>query len=132
MLKSSGFLFHLPTFATMKQRFPQISLSFAVMILVAIVLQSFHSYEHLSKFFAEKECHHKYDNKAEIGHAHHELDHCFACEFTFSTSIKSEIFAFKFFNNSLPTGYTLSYSKEITNHFKGSLFALRAPPIFIV
>jgi hypothetical protein len=100
-------------------------------ILIALVLQSFHSYEHLLKLFTEKQCHHKYDNKAEIGHAHHELDHCFACEFTFSTSIKSEFFTYNLYKNQLPTRYTFSYSKEITNHFKGSLFALRAPPIFI-
>lgn len=115
----------------MNKKFSIISLSFALTILIAIVLQSFHSYEHLSKLFAEKQCHHKYDNKAELGHSHHELDHCFACEFTFSTSIKADSFAFNFYQNQIPTRYTFSYSKEITNHFKGSLFALRAPPIFI-
>lgn len=116
----------------MKKKFSIISLSFAVMILTAVALQSFHSYEHLTKLFSEKQCRHTYDNKAEIGHSHQELDHCFACEFTFSTSIKSNSTTYNFYKNPLPKRYIFSYSKEITNHFKGSLFALRAPPFFIV
>jgi hypothetical protein len=116
----------------MKKKAVIISLSFALMVLSAILLQSVHSYHHLEKFISEKHCNHTYaENKTEINHSHHDLDHCFACEFTFSTSIKSEFFTFTFYKIQLPVGYTFSYSKEITNHFKGSLFSLRAPPSFI-
>lgn len=110
-----------------------ISLSFAVTVLLALLLQSVHSYHHLEKFISEKHCKHHYAvNKTELSHTHSELEHCFACEFTFSNSVKSELFQFNFPINSLQVGYTFSYSKEITNHFKGSLFSLRAPPTFIV
>ena len=110
-----------------------VSLIFSVIVLLAILLQSLHSGSHLVKLFSEKQCHHKYaENKTEIGHAHHSFDHCFTCEFTFSTSFKSEFFTYNFKNIEIPFSYSFFYSKEITQSFRGSLFALRAPPSFIV
>lgn len=109
------------------------SLIFGVIVLFAILLQSFHTASHLANLLAEKECHHKYaENKTEIGHAHHNFDHCFICEFTFSTSLKSEFFSCNFKNIKFPVSYSFFYSKEIIQSFRGSLFALRAPPSFIV
>lgn len=133
MLKNLFFLIAYLHLHLMKKKAVIVSLSFAIMILSAILLQSLHSYHHLEKFISEKHCNHKYsENKTEINHTHHDLDHCYVCEFTFSTSIKSDLFTYNFYKQQLSTRYTFSYSKEITNHFKGSLFSLRAPPFFIV
>ena len=117
----------------MKRKGSILSMFFGLAILFAITLQSVHSCDHIQKAFSEKQCHHKYAaNKTEIGHSHHDSDHCFACEFTFSTSIKSDIFSFSFKKELIPVSYSYFYSKEITQSFRGSLFALRAPPSFIV
>lgn len=117
----------------MKKIYSIISFLFGLTVLFAIVLQSVHSFSHLEKSLSEKVCHHKYaKNKTEIGHAHHNLDHCFVCEFTFSTSVKSDFFTFTFKKVEIPVSYSYFYSKEITQSFRGSLFALRAPPSFIV
>ncbi len=105
---------------------------FGVFVLLALFLQSFHSTSHLVTLLSEKECQHKYNlNKTEFGHAHHDFDHCFVCEFTFSTSLKSDFSSFDFKKTAFFNSYSVAHSKEIINHFKGSLFALRAPPSFI-
>jgi hypothetical protein len=117
----------------MKRKYSILSMLFGLAILFAITLQSMHSYEHIQKALSEKQCHHKYaKNKTEIGHSHHDSDHCFVCEFTFSTSIKSDFYNFNFKKVEVSVLYSFFYSKEITQSFRGSLFALRAPPIFIV
>jgi hypothetical protein len=117
----------------MKSKYALISMFFGLAIVLAITLQSVHSYDHITRAFSEKQCHHKYAaNKTEIGHSHHDSDHCFACEFTFSNSIKSDAFSFNCTKITIFKKYTFFYSKEITQSFRGSLFALRAPPSFIV
>ena len=98
---------------------------FGFAIVLAITLQSVHTYDHITRVFSEKQCHHKYAaNKTEIGHSHHDSDHCFACEFTFSTAVKSDTFSHNCTKSTI--------FKEISQSFRGSLFALRAPPSFIV
>jgi len=116
----------------MKRKFAFISMVFGLAILFAILLQSVHSYHHIEVALSEKHCKHKYAvNKTEISHGHHESDHCFVCEFTFGSSIKSDFYTFSFKKVKIPVSYSYFYSKEITQSFRGSLFALRAPPIFI-
>ena len=91
------FHFWLVTFAWMKKKNLIVSFLFGVTVLLAIVLQSAHSFNHLEKELTTKQCHHKYaKNKTIIGHAHNDLEHCFVCEFTFSTSLKSDIFSYSF------------------------------------
>ncbi len=103
-----------------------------LMVLFAILLQSFDAMSHLEKQFSEKHCHHKYNhNKTEISHAHEGFDHCFACEFTFSNFVSPSKQAFITSKVQVPTQYSFYHSKEITQFFRGSLFALRAPPQFI-
>jgi hypothetical protein len=117
----------------MKKKYAFLSLFFAWAVLLAIVLQSAHTFNHLEKELSAKECHHKYaKNKTEFTHAHHNNDHCFVCEFAFSSSLKSDFTAFHFKKIEIPVSYSFFYSKEITQSFRGSLFALRAPPSFIV
>ncbi|WP_281336964.1 hypothetical protein [Flavobacterium eburneipallidum] len=49
-----------------------------------------------------------------------------------SNFVSLDISSFEFQNTQIPAGYTFFESREITQFFKGSLFALRAPPVFIV
>ena len=127
------FHFGLVTFVVMNKKRVLISLFFGLAVLFAIVLQSVHTFNHLEQELTTKVCHHKYaKNQTEFTHAHHNLDHCFVCEFTFSTSIKSDFFTFTFKKGEIPVSYSYFYSREITQSFRGSLFALRAPPSFIV
>lgn len=120
------------TFVPMKRKYALISFVFAWAVLTAMLIQSVHSFHHLEEEFSKEKCHHELtNNKAELTHSH-EKDHCFVCEFAFSTTVSYDAFTFQFNKTELPTAYTFTYSKEITNHFKGSLFALRAPPFFIV
>ena len=100
-------------------------------ILFAMLFQSIHSYEHLSQQLSEKKCHHKHISSHEITHKHHNFDHCFVCDFTLSSFVNANISVFEFKKAILPSGIPFFKSKEITQFFKGSLFALRAPPIFI-
>ncbi len=103
-----------------------------LIVFVALLLQAFHAGHHLEELFAEKQCHHKYNkNKTEVSHAHHNFEDCFVCEFTFSNYIKSTYSIFKIETVETSHFYSYFYSKEIFQSFRGSLFALRAPPIFI-
>lgn len=132
MLKSNGFLFQIVTFVPMKNRITIVSLSFSIMVMAAIFLQSLHSFHHLEKFLSEKHCHHKYaKNKTVINHQHHDFDHCFVCEFTFSNSIKSDFLSFNFKKVEIPFPISFFQSKGIIESFRGSLFALRAPPFVV-
>jgi hypothetical protein len=101
-------------------------------VLFSMLFQYVHSYEHLAKQLSEKNCDHKYTSSQEITHQHHNFDNCFVCSFTVSTFISSDIALFEFKKTTIPSGYSFFKSREITQFFKGSLFALRAPPSFIV
>lgn len=116
----------------MKKKFVIINSLLAIVVLFSILFQSVHSYEHLAKQISEKKCHHKpnFDNK--LTHQHHNFDHCFVCDFTLGGFVTPSISHFQFIKKQISTGYSFLYSREITNFFKGSLFALRAPPYFIV
>jgi hypothetical protein len=103
-----------------------------LVVLLAILLQSFDAMSHLEKQLSEEHCHHKYNhNKTEITHSHEGFDHCFTCEFTFSNFISPSKLTFTTPRIQVTTKYSSYYSKEITQSFRGSLFALRAPPSFI-
>ena len=117
----------------MKKKISILNFAMGFVILFAIFFQSIHSLEHLAKQFSEKSCHHKYVNhKYEVNHSHHNWEKCFTCEFTFSSYFSAEIKTFAFYKTSISTKYSFSCFKEITQYFRGSLFALRAPPAFIV
>lgn len=127
-----NFINQFITFAIMKKKFVFINALMSVVILFAILFQSGHSYEHLAKHLTEKKCLHKHISNHEITHQHHNTDHCFVCEFGFGSFVFSDVFSFQYKKIFTTFGYTFSYSKQITKFYKGSLFALRAPPIFIV
>jgi len=117
----------------MNKRNSFLSFSFGLLVVFALLLQSLHSIHHLEETLVEKKCHHNYSkSNSEITHSHHNLDHCFLCEFTFSTAVNSPFFSIENKNPVVNTSYSFSHSKEIAQFYKGSLFALRAPPTFIV
>lgn len=100
-------------------------------VLFSMGFQSMHSYEHIVAQFSEKICNHETGiNKAEITHHHHVGDHCFVCEFTLSAFLASENPIIAFQKTSFYFQTDFLYSKAVSQFFKGSLFALRAPPIF--
>lgn len=115
----------------MKKRFVIINALMSVVILFAILFQSVHSYDHLVKELTEKKCLHKHFSSTEITHSH-KFEKCFICDFGFSNFINIDVLSFKHYIINGLFGYSFNYSKQITNYFKGSLFALRAPPYFIV
>jgi hypothetical protein len=116
----------------MKKKFVIVNSFLAVAVLFSMLFQFAHSYEHLAKQFSEKECHHKTTSGQEITHQHHNFEHCFVCNFSVSNFVASDIHHFEFQKVNFPSGYSFFKSKEITQFFKGSLFALRASPSFIV
>jgi len=116
----------------MKQKYAHISFFFSLVLLVAILLQSMHSLHHLEQFISKAHCHHQYtQDKTEINHTHHDFDHCYICEFSLSTYTSFSLTTFDFQKKEVSSGYTFSYSKQISQSFRGALFALRAPPCFI-
>ncbi len=101
-------------------------------VLFSMLFQSFHSYEHLAEKFSEKICHHEEsENKAEFTHHHHVPDHCFVCEFTFSSFISPETnwYSARIVHAEIPYFYTKT---ETPDSFFGASYSLRGPPIFIV
>ncbi|QBN19493.1 hypothetical protein [Flavobacterium nackdongense] len=116
----------------MKKQFVIANAFLTVAVLFSMLFQFVHSYGHLAKQLSEKECHHKYTSSQEITHQHHAFDYCFVCHFSVSSFVASETPHFQFQKTTLATEYSFFKSKEITQRFKGSLFALRAPPTFIV
>jgi hypothetical protein len=108
------------------------SFLFGLIVFFAILLQSAHSFHHLEEAFSTEECHHNYsENDSQITHSH-EFENCFVCEFTFSNSVKKEFTTFYFKNVEISSLYSFAKSREITSFFCGALFALRAPPSFVV
>ena len=116
----------------MKKKFVILNSCLMIAVLFAILLQYVHSYEHLAMQLSERKCHHKFNSSKEITHQHHNFDRCFVCDFTLSTFISSDISHFEFKKVNIPSGYSFFKSRAIPHFFKGSLFALRAPPTFIV
>jgi hypothetical protein len=70
-------------------------------------------------------------NKTVVGHKHIELDHCFACEFTFSPNTATEIVSFEFYKPQVCVQKSVAIQAQIHNLFREGLFLLRAPPVVI-
>lgn len=121
------FTFQFLSLLKMKKKFAILNSFLAIAVLFSMLFQFVHSSEHLAKQLSEKECHHKYTSNQEITHQHH-VDDCFVCHFSVSSFITTGIHRFEFSTNPVFSKVTLFRSLEITQFFKGSLFALRAPP----
>lgn len=117
----------LPTFATMKRKLLLLNLSLVAILLFSIVFQAFDSFSHFEKQFSQKECHHAYNSSSEITHQHHNFNHCYVCQFEFSSSITPKDFTFQLHNwdQEIPYFYA---NTEIIFSFSGSLYSHRGPP----
>jgi hypothetical protein len=112
----------------MKKKFSIFSFVLTFAVLFSMLFESLHKYEHIASQLAEIQCVHEKASATEITHQHHYFEFCGVCAHKLST-----------FNFSFYTGFDLvvldHYTKnadfksiEITQFFKGSLFALRGPP----
>ena len=106
-----------------------VNAAMGLMILLAILFQSAHSFNHLAKQFSKDHCHHIYhDHQTELHHGHDGLEKCFTCEFAFSSSVKTEHFSISLVNKSIYTKSLFGYSSENILVYQGSSFLLRGPP----
>ncbi|MGO4904805.1 hypothetical protein [Flavobacterium sp. W20_MBD1_R3] len=113
----------------MKKKFSIVNVVLMIAVLFSILGQTIHSYEHIVKQFSEKKCEHKLTSAAEITHQHQNYDSCYLCNFTVSSFVSSDVKYFELYEIVANSSNSSANSKEITQFFKGSLFALRAPPI---
>jgi PP-loop superfamily ATP-utilizing enzyme len=113
----------------MKKKLSIVNLVLMIAVLFSILGQSIHSYEHIVKQFSEKKCEHKYTSASEITHQHHTYDSCYLCSLAVSSFVSSDVKSSRLYELAVNTTNSVAISKEITQFFKGSLFALRAPPL---
>ncbi|MCC9020203.1 hypothetical protein [Flavobacterium lipolyticum] len=113
----------------MKKKNVLIPLFMSVTVLFAMLFQTLHSYEHVYKQLTSKHCEHtSIDGQKQITHSHTVDNNCQICHFTFSTFIPSTFQTYSFLKATVETYSVFFYEKTISVVFKGSLFALRAPP----
>jgi hypothetical protein len=108
-----------------------INFSLVIAILFSILFQSHDSYTHFIKEKAEAECRHKSSSNHQITHQHHSLEHCFVCEFAFSSAVPFSTFEFKPQIISYKKQRSFYYSDVIITHNQNSNL-LRGPPVFYV
>ena len=116
----------------MKKKIVVVNLLISFAVLFAMLFQTVHSYEHILRQASEKHCEHKtIAGQKQITHSHSVDANCHICQFAFSTFIPNSFQTLSFHKITAETSYKFFYSKVYTAFFKGSLFALRAPPAFI-
>lgn len=115
----------------MKKKFIIINVLLSMAVLFSILFQSVHSYEHHFEKLTEKHCHHDHSkNKAELTHGHSIAEKCFTCDFSFSSFTKTDFYVFQFHKNKTVATFYSFLSPKHSSFFAGSLFSLRAPPLF--
>ncbi|MDH4403980.1 MAG: hypothetical protein QE264_07030 [Flavobacterium sp.] len=115
----------------MKKNKILIHFSIVIAILFSILFQSHDSYAHFEKEKAETVCHHKSSSKHQITHQHHSLEHCFVCEFAFSSAAPFSLFEFNIPKIVFRTQNSFYYSDVVKIHTNNSNL-LRGPPVFNV
>lgn len=113
----------------MKKKIIFVNYLMSIMVLSAMLFQTIHSYEHVFYQLTEKPCeHHTSANQKEITHSHSVDTKCHICHFAFSTYIPNAFQTVIFQKTHIGTKPVFVYTKTVSTFFKGSLFALRAPP----
>ncbi|MGO4770729.1 hypothetical protein ACEN2I_03625 [Flavobacterium sp. W22_SRS_FK3] len=106
-----------------------INLLMSLTVLFAMLFQTIHSYEHVYRQLTEKHCDHNYGaHKNQITHIHSVENNCPVCHFSFSTFISNQLHSLTFQKVKQVTSTVFFYKTVTSPFFKGSLFALRAPP----
>lgn len=117
------------TFASMSKNYILRSFSLGLIVLAALLIQSAHSLHHLVEDFSKEKCHHHYsENQTQITHSH-EVDHCFVCEFVFFNCAEQSASLWDCISIENPAKKTVLFQTETPYFFKGSLLALRGPPL---
>jgi hypothetical protein len=111
----------------MKRKQLLLNLSLIVAVLFSIVFQSVDSIGHLQEKFSQKKCHHSYNSSSEFTHQHHSFEHCYVCEFGFSSFITPTKYCPAFYADNWNIPYFFANPKTIIS-FSGSLYSLRGPP----
>lgn len=113
----------------MKKKIILINFSISLIVLFAMLFQTVHSYEHIYRQLTEKHCDHSNSGlKNQITHSHSVDTDCSICHFAFSTFTPTGFYSYSFTKVIDVTPCVFFYSKVNAAFFKGSLFALRAPP----
>jgi hypothetical protein len=104
---------------------------FAGMVLFSILFQSFHSYEHILEQIQKKVCFHESnENKADLTHAHIGYENCLVCHYAFSPYEFANSFCAILIISEDFIDADFNFYQKVSLLYKGSLFALRAPPSF--
>lgn len=118
-------------FSEMKKKIIIINVFLSMAVLFSILLQSIHSYEHNSEQITAKLSNqHHSKNKIETSSKHNVSEKCFICKFNFYSFTTAAFFVFQFQINSAVRTVPLFFSHQYSSFFTGSLFSLRAPPLF--
>ncbi|MDP5201749.1 hypothetical protein [Flavobacterium sp. DG2-3] len=113
----------------MKKRIIAVNFLMSLIVLASMLFQTVHSYEHVIKQFSEKPCeHHTSENQKEITHSHATDTQCHICHFAFSTYIPNAFQTVVFQKIEITIKPIYVFTQSVSTFFKGSLFALRAPP----
>lgn len=98
-------------------------------MLFALLFQSFHATEHLVEQFTQPHCDHHYNiGKTEVGHAHHDLDTCFSCEFTFAHYTPATTFRLDVLREIPSARLAYTFYEPTPSGFGGALLTQRGPP----
>ena len=112
----------------MKKQFKFISLFMPLLVVFAILFPAIHSYEHIQNHNAAHKIsiqHHTGKTEFKL---HKHSDECAICHFKFSPVSTFSFVHFDFYKSFSITTNVGFYFKAYSSFFKGSLFALRAPP----
>ncbi|MGM8360974.1 hypothetical protein ACSV4D_03555 [Flavobacterium sp. ARAG 55.4] len=114
----------------MKKKFILINVFLSMAVLYSILFQAIHAYGHYSEEIAKKTTYHHSDNKVEINQNHSIFEKCSTCDFNFSSFTTTDFYVFPFCKNNTVKVFTSLFTKQHLSFFTGSLFALRAPPLY--
>lgn len=100
-----------------------------LVVVFAILFPVVHSYEHIQTHVnSHKQTFHYSESKSELITHNHSSEECAICHFKFTPVSTFTFVSFEFYKNSNISSYVSFYFNTYSNFFKGSLFALRAPP----
>lgn len=115
----------------MKKKFKILSFFLPLIVAFAILFPAIHSYEHIHNHATHKSVKLQFHtNKTDLKAHDHSNEECAICHFKLSPVGTFSFNCFQFYKNVTLIHTTHFYSKSFSEFFKGSLFSLRAPPVF--
>lgn len=103
----------------------------SLVVLFSILFPAVHSYEHtFEQHSGKQKTEIKSINKNDFKVSNHVTEKCSICDFKFCTFAVNSLTPFEFNDSNTEIYFTsFFYFKTFSTFFKGSLFALRAPPV---